>query len=208
MSTDPRADPATPEPPRWEPLTTQQVAQLLRDAGVPWWIAGGWALDLFMGRQTRAHTDIEIAVFRQDVDAVRRHLRGWEHVIAEKDALRPLGERESLPLTAHDLWSREKGSGAWQLEILVEERAGSRWTYRRTPDIGADARDIGRYSNDGIPYLRPDIQLLYKSAGARPVDETDLLTVLPRLDLAHRATLAAWLWTTSPGHRWLERLKK
>ncbi|MCL4541605.1 MAG: hypothetical protein M1396_04620 [Chloroflexi bacterium] len=42
------------------------VATLLTDFDRPWFIAGGWAIDLFLGRQTRAHKDVEIAVLRQD----------------------------------------------------------------------------------------------------------------------------------------------
>ena len=207
MTHDAGAAPTTPEPPRWEPLTPQQVAALLRGLEIPWWIAGGWALDLYLGRQSRAHEDIEIAVFRGDLEKLRAHLRGWELFIAEKGELTALGAREPLPQSAHVVWCREKSHVAWQLEILVEERTGARWTYRRDPDVGAMAKDIGRYSSEGIPYVRPDIQLLYKSKDPRAVDETDLITLLPRLDQAQRATLAAWLWTTSPGHRWIERLK-
>jgi hypothetical protein len=207
VTADPRAVPATPENSRWEPLTPQEVAERLRGSGFPWWIAGGWALDLFLGRQTRAHTDVEIAIFRGDEDKLRAHLKGWDFVIAEKGNLTPLGENEPLPPTAHEIWSREKGRETWQLEVLIEQRAGSRWTYRRNADIGALSTDIGRSTAEGIPYIRPEIQLLYKSKGARASDETDLLTVLPRLDAAQRATLFAWLSTTEPAHRWLERLK-
>jgi hypothetical protein len=207
VTADPRAILATPENTRWEPLTPQQVGERLRGLEIPWWIAGGWALDLFLGRQTRAHNDIEIAIFRDDLDKLRAHLRGWECFIAETGTLTPLGDKEPLPPTAHEIWSREKKRETWQLEILIEERQGARWTYRRDAVVGALAKDIGRFSNEGIPYIRPDIQLLYKSKGARASDEADLITVLPRLDPAQRATLSAWLWTTDPGHRWLERLK-
>jgi hypothetical protein len=31
-----------------------------------YWIAGGWAVDLHLGRQTRHHKDIEIAIDRVD----------------------------------------------------------------------------------------------------------------------------------------------
>jgi hypothetical protein len=206
VTADPRAVPATPENSRWEPLTPQQVAEALRGSGFPWWIAGGWALDLFMGRQTRAHNDIEIAIFRGDEDKLRAQLAGREYVIAEKGTFIPWA-KEPLPKWAHELWVREKGRETWQLEVLIEERAGARWTYRRNADIGALSTDIGRFTNDGIPYVRPEIQLLYKSKGGRASDETDLLSVLPRLDPAQRATLFAWIATVEPGHRWLERLK-
>ncbi len=191
---------------RWEPLTPDQVQGRLAGFERPWWIAGGWALDLFMGRQTRAHDDVEIALYRGDVDALRSHLGGWDFHVTDRGTQRPWRDG-SLPDSAHALWSRERGHEAWQLEILIEERRGDRWAYRRTSDIGANARDIGRRTTEGIPYLRPEIVLLYKSKDTRARDETDFITVLPRLDPAQRSFLAAALWTVAPGHRWLERLK-
>ena len=198
---------ATPELLRWDPLTPQQVAELMRDAPFPWWIAGGWALDLFMGRQTRAHEDIDIAVFRDDAAALRRHLAAWELFIAENGTLTPLPSGAPLASTAHVLWCRERGHETWQLEVLLEERRGDRWAYRRDGRIGAHWKDIGRVNADGLPYIRPDIQLLYKSKGRRASDETDLLTVLPSLDAAQRGYLAGALWLIDPDHRWLARLR-
>jgi len=40
----------------------------------PWFIAGGWAVDLFLGRVTRSHKDIEIAIVRADQGALRAYL--------------------------------------------------------------------------------------------------------------------------------------
>jgi hypothetical protein len=207
MTADPaRLSTSSPEP-KWEPLTPEQVAELMRGVEIPWWIAGGWALDLFAGRQTRAHTDIEISVFRADVDVLRRHLRGWEIAVAEAGSLASLDRAQPLPKEAHELWCREPGREGWQLEVLVEERDGDRWSYRRDPRIGAHAKDIGRLTDDGVPYIRPDIQLLYKSKGSRAVDESDLIALLPRLDAAQRATLSAWISAGDPTHRWLARLR-
>lgn len=198
---------APPADASWEPLTPQRIAELLRGVEVPWWIAGAWALDLFAGRQTRAHQDIEISVFRGDENAIRRHLKGWKFFVAKDGTLTPLGDREPLPATAHGLWCRERGSETWQLEILIEEREHGRWVYRRDEHIGVHEKDIGRVTDDGIPYIRPDIQLLYKSRASRAVDESDLLAVLPRLDAAQRATLSAWISAEDPTHRWLARLR-
>ncbi|HZP97569.1 MAG TPA: amino acid transporter [Candidatus Limnocylindria bacterium] len=191
---------------RWEPLSPEQVKDRLAGLAVPWWIAGGWALDLFIGRQTRAHDDIEIAAYRDDLDTLRAHLAGWDLFVAERGSLTPWREGP-LHDGAHALWARERGRDVWQLEVLVEERRDGRWAYRRDPKIGLRARDVGRVTPEGIPYLRPEIQLLYKSKDPRPSDESDFITVLPHLDPAQRGFLAAALWTTSPGHRWLERLK-
>jgi len=31
-----------------------------------WCVAGGWAIDMFLGKQTRPHEDMEIVVLRRD----------------------------------------------------------------------------------------------------------------------------------------------
>ena len=174
---------------------------------MPWLIAGGWALDLFIGRETRAHGDLDICVFRGDEDAARSHLVGWELFIADAGALTRWEDGQPFPTDRHAIWARQAGRDHWQIEIAVEPRVGTRWSYRRDPSIGAHVADIGRRTSDGIPYLRPDIVLLYKSSTPRALDETDLITVLPHLDPGQRGYLAAALWTASPGHRWLARLK-
>ncbi|MFG3690589.1 nucleotidyltransferase domain-containing protein [Micromonospora sp. NPDC047740] len=43
----------------WKP---RDVARRLDGISAPWYVAAGWALDLFRGEQTREHHDIEIAV--------------------------------------------------------------------------------------------------------------------------------------------------
>lgn len=134
---------------------------------MPWWIAGGWALDLFAGRQTRAHADIEVSIFRADEAKLRRQLSGWEFFVADAGALTPLRvDDEPLPAAAHEMWSRVRGHDAWQIEVLIEEREGDRWVYRRHPRIGVHVRDLGRFSTRASR-TQPDVQLLYKSKSSR-----------------------------------------
>ena len=143
---------------------------------VPWWIAGGWALDLFVGRQTRVHTDIEISVYRGDEDKVRERLKGWEFFVAKDGTLTPLAAGKPLPAD---------GTCASGVASAAAIRGSSRSSSRSgrtdagstgaTRRIGVHEKDIGRFTNDGIPYVRPEIQLLYKSKGPRAVDESDLL---------------------------------
>ncbi|MGD6844537.1 nucleotidyltransferase domain-containing protein [Bacillus infantis] len=44
----------------------------------PWFVAGGWAIDLFIGKQTRPHADLEIGIFREDQQALKSYLEDWE----------------------------------------------------------------------------------------------------------------------------------
>ena len=50
----------------WQPWQPKEVARFFSTLTVPWWIAGGWALDLFLGEQTRDHEDIDVQILRRD----------------------------------------------------------------------------------------------------------------------------------------------
>ncbi len=45
---------------------------------VKWWIAGGWAIELFVGRSVRGHSNLEVGCFRLDFEHVIAQLPGWE----------------------------------------------------------------------------------------------------------------------------------
>ncbi|MFD4171693.1 nucleotidyltransferase domain-containing protein, partial [Streptomyces albidoflavus] len=44
----------------------------------PWWIAGGYAVELAVGRAFRAHADIDVLLLREDQLAAQRALAGWQ----------------------------------------------------------------------------------------------------------------------------------
>ena len=58
--------------------TPAQVSRLFYGERKPWWIAGGWAIDLFLGKVTREHEDVDVAILRIDEKAFRTYLKSWE----------------------------------------------------------------------------------------------------------------------------------
>jgi lincosamide nucleotidyltransferase A/C/D/E len=50
------------------------VLDPLTDAGVRWWLAGGWGVAALLGRQTREHRDVDLAVDADDLAACRQVL--------------------------------------------------------------------------------------------------------------------------------------
>src|SRR5881296_1047429 len=91
------------EPPR-------RVADLMRNFDRPWFIAGGWALDLFLDRETRAHADIEIAIFRRDQETLWRHFSGWDMekiVPGGGDPKRQAWRGEWLAPPIHEIHARQ-----------------------------------------------------------------------------------------------------
>jgi len=201
-------DAAAPAEHRWEPLANEEIQRLFADTGAPWWIAGGRGLDLFMRHETRSHADVDVAILRRDQRTFRERLGSWDVQIAHHGAFIPWKRGEEITTPAHhEAWARETPDGPWRIELLLEESEGARWTYRRDRRIGLNIADLGRTDERGIPFLRPEVTLLYKAKSPRPVDETDFLYLLPRLDVAQRSWLSAAIYTFEPTHRWLDRLK-
>lgn len=56
----------------WKPLSVKQVKTVFKPFKHQWWIAGGWAIDLFLKKQTRPHDDIDVLVRREDQLEVQR----------------------------------------------------------------------------------------------------------------------------------------
>lgn len=52
------------------------VLSKLRAAGCKVWVGGGWGVDVLLGRQTRAHHDLDLAVDRRDLDRALQALAG------------------------------------------------------------------------------------------------------------------------------------
>ena len=169
-----------------------------------WWVGGGWAIDLFLGRTTREHDDVDVVVLRDEQQLVRAHFAGWDLQVAHQGTLRQWhGERLELPI--HVIWCRPDPGSPWQLELLLMEVAAGRWHYRRDPQITLELERVGLVRN-GIPYLVPEIPLLYKSKEPRERDEADLAAVLDELPEERRAWLAEALRIQDPAHPWLSRL--
>ncbi len=188
----------------WKPLVPADAARLLRGYERPWWVGGGWALDLFLGRTTRPHADLDVVVLRDDQERLRRHFADWELHVAHGGTLTPWqGERLELPL--HCLWARVDADAPWELELLLMESDGERWVFRRDPRITLPLERAGLRRRE-IPYLAPEIPLLYKSKDSREHDEADFAAVLPELPSDRRAWLHAAVATQDPSHPWLAAL--
>lgn len=71
------ADPA-PDVDAWTAWRPDELSARLADFDVPWAIAAGWAIDLFVGGTPRVHKDIEMVVARTSFPAVRAVLSDLE----------------------------------------------------------------------------------------------------------------------------------
>ena len=168
---------------KWRTVMPTEAMAWLSSVTVPWWVAGGWALDLFVGTPTREHEDLDVGVLRCD----------------SMQLLAPSADVSSL-------WCRPNGAVLWTMEVLLDASDLDYWIFRRNTEIRRPLIEVIRRNSDGVPYLAPEVQLLYKARSMRPKDKADFECVAPRLDCAARTWLRESLLKTYPGHAWTAAL--
>lgn len=189
----------------WEAWSPAEVAERLAGLDVPWAFAAGWAIDLCRGGATREHEDTEIAIPRGAFDPVRERLAPYEFDVVGSARRWPVSDARALAGT-HQTWLRRPSSSAYVLDVFREPHEGDTWICRRDPELRRPYSEVIRKDPAGLPYLAPEIVLLFKARLMRAKDEHDFTGVLPLLDEGARGWLAGALRRTHPGHAWIERL--
>ena len=183
-----------------------QVWSVMRDFKPDWFIAGGWAIDLYLGQVTRQHDDIEIAIFRQDQIALQNYLNGWVLKKAVNGELSDWNRGERLELPTHEIHCFNVADEPQFLEVLLNENDSGKWLFRRNVKITKPLSKLSLTSNLGIKFLRPEVILLYKSKNPRHKDEQDFEVVVEHLDIESKEWLKNALTVCYSEHHWLQRL--
>lgn len=179
----------------------QAVLDLLAPCPFPWAVAGGWAVDLFLGRITREHEDFEIAIDRDDQRSARDYFRNWACLKVIPGKGRFAWEmNEHLDLPIHEI---HVGKGPFDLEILLNEFQNGFWVFRRNPAVKREQTLFLHRRPGGIPFVAPEIVLLYKAKANTEKDRQDLMNVLAHLDDGGKKWLRESLATSHPQHEWL-----
>ena len=191
---------------RWSSCWTPgEVADRLSGTAVPWCVAAGWALDLFRGEQTREHGDIEIAIPAAGFPEIRGRFPGYLFDAVGSGRIWADATPDELAAT-HQTWLRDPATGGYRLDVFREPHQGDTWICRHDETIRLPYRDIIHHTEDAVPYLAPELVLLFKAKHARPKDQTDFDETVPHLTPPQRATLAELIARAHPGHRWLAHL--
>jgi len=186
----------------------------------PWWsLSGGWAVDAWLGRLSRDHGDVDIAVFLDDQRALLDHLVGWELIAHDPNVAGNTSEPwdgRPLDLPAHihgrlrDARSptpdrldapAQQGFG---LDVQINERSGDDWIFSREPRVTMPLHQAVRQSEWGLPTLVPEVLLFYKASELRRRDKLDFLALLPHLTQEQRDWLRSAI--SLLGHPWLAQL--
>lgn len=199
----------------WDPLSPAEVGAALTALPIPWWIGGGWAVDLAVGRSTRPHRDLDVVVLRPHAAVMLAHLaEGWHPYTTG----RPTGSGLERWSVDHDVgtevgsdsaWIAHPDGTRWAFELAFMDIDQGRWILRGNPGVGGPVTEMGWATDDGILVIRPEIALLFKAlrAESRPEDDQDLAVALPLLSHRQRSWLGGAVESCcGPGHRWLPGL--
>lgn len=167
-------------------------------------------MDLAAGHQSRPHEDLEIAIPDARFDEVAAALAGCTPFVPDDGVLHPWADDLGSRRRSHQTWFAE--SGRWRVDVMREPSATAAdgtplWVCRRDETLRLPYGSVIRFDGAGVPYLRPELVLLFKAKAMRPKDDDDLIRALPRLAEADRAELARLLVRVhGREHPWLARV--
>jgi hypothetical protein len=190
----------------WQAWTPEEAARRLAGVAAPWCVAGGWALDLWRGEQSRPHDDLEIAIVRSHLDAFRTHLGGFAFYAAGSGYVSALPAGEEPAPAKHQVWVLEEPARVWRMDMLLEPGDAGVWVCRRDETIRCRRSAMIGTSADGIPYLKPEGVLIFKAKAVRPKDEADFAATVRLMDVSARRWLSDALNRVHPGHPWIDAL--
>src|SRR5436305_1752421 len=109
---------------------------MLDNAGLDYWLFGGWAVDFHVARVTRPHGDIDLAVWLRQASEIGALLvaRGWKHSPAADEDGGTGYERDGVRV---ELTFLEEGDDG---EVLIAFRGGTAmWSSR---PFGSEVREL------------------------------------------------------------------
>ena len=139
----------------------EAIKNEFKDASFQWLVAGGWALDLFLGSVQRVHHDVDIIVPRSAQMELQKYLleRNWKLITPFEKRLEPWPPHMRIELPRHQVHAHRDDAF---IDILLTDM-NEVWRYRREPLVLRSKEKMSLTSEIGLPYLAPELVLLFKS---------------------------------------------
>lgn len=189
------------------PNTLKYAYSVFSDFKEPWFIAGGWAIDLAIGRVTREHGDIDICIFRESLPQFLNYFKEWKiEVCVPGTSQRLICESvEDVKAPRHELHVIKRDNN---IEVLLNEKQGNNVVFRRDTSIVLPIETFTCRTKEKIPFVHPAWQLLFKAKYAKEEDQHDFNAVVKILSKHERKWLYQALSLHQPESEWLRELKK
>ena len=208
----------------------RQANKLLKNCGFEYAFCGGWAIDLFIGAETRKHGDIDILAYWPERDTIIQHMQslgfqvyemiggGKAHHITDihnqikckRNIFCFTQDCELVCLSSTDeadiYFVNFKHIGQTKLnfvEFLFNDKDDTDLLYARNNAIKQELSDAILY-NGSLPYLSPEMCLLYKSTDTeREGYQSDYDNAMANMNQRQRRWLDDALTIMYPeGHKW------
>lgn len=147
-------------PTKWRPLPVERLKGEL--AGFDDWVlCGGYAVARLTGRDARPHGDVDIGVFRSQLEACLTVL-GRGRVFLCRDGRHHAWDGAGIPAGVHDIRVTDLEGRYWVLQVMVFDDEGDRVIYRRDRRISWSKRHHA-VEVDGLKVLNPLVTFLFKA---------------------------------------------
>lgn len=193
----------TPDLEVWEPWRPDETAAALGSLPVPWAVAGGWAIDLNLGAETRPHDDIEVVVSRDSMGIVAACLGELEWFEVGDGCAWPLGE---APQDVRQTWGRTA-------PVTVGDSMYSASRGRDKTGFSGGIRGFDDHSGKQLSSIPMRFRISPRSSSCSSrrsrerKDEADLALPLPTLTPDRIEWLRTALEIVHPRHEWTAKLK-
>ncbi len=132
------------------------ILERLDERGIAVWLEGGWGVDALVGRETRAHDDVDVIVSIDEVDRLQEALRelAYERARGGPPLSFELVDTDGHQVDVHPVTFQPGGDAVYRMED------GRDWVY---PAGSLSGR--GTIAGRPVKCLAPDIALMCHSQG-------------------------------------------
>ena len=211
-----------------------EVNALLKGQSFSYAVCGGFALDLFLGYETRTHDDIDILAFWEDRETIITYMQSKGYIVYEMlgggkvhritDIRVQEKLRKNIFCCTEDcelvrLYDTDEPDVYWldfqhtglsklnYIEFLFNERTEDEFVYGRGERVRRKLTNA-LLETDGVPYLAPELCLLFKSTDIeRDGYQQDFELTIGKLSTEQRTWFENAMGLLYPdGHKWREIL--
>lgn len=211
-----------------------EVNALLKGQSFSYAVCGGFALDLFLGYETRTHGDIDILAFWEDRETIITYMQSKGYIVYEMlgggkvhritDIRVQEKLRKNIFCCTEDcelvrLYDTDEPDVYWldfqhtglsklnYIEFLFNERTEDEFVYGRGERVRRKLTNA-LLETDGVPYLAPELCLLFKSTDIeRDGYQQDFELTIGKLSTEQRTWFENAMGLLYPdGHKWREIL--
>jgi hypothetical protein len=173
-------------PTDWKPVAIQEV-QLHLGKFTDWILCGGCSLDVILGKQIRPHGDVDIGVFRSQLEACLRSIGTEQVFLCSPPGGKVVWDGSAVDAAVHDIWISDPLREHWLMQIMVFDDEGERVFYRRDRRISWSKRSHS-FKIRNVNVLNPIITLLYK-ANKPKIEDKDISDIVALIQAAPNETL-------------------